>query len=260
MLQKLRPISEKHSIFRSVATLFVPQNFLKPEDIFDKCKDFEGFKLYPKKSLAKPTIININNNSLGISNNEINGFLFENYSEKGSINNIFKLENKDNRAIISLETRNYTNWQSFKQSWFTDLINFSQKIEFYVDAISLSYRDEFIWEDPSKIPVDLIFDVKSELLNKKFIDSRNGSLILISQGSDKKGNSFEERTEISFNNDLKRIVVEHQFATKFNSFQNIIKLIESDKLDGLFDNAHSENKSILKDIFTKEVQEIIDLS
>ena len=61
-------------------------------------------------------VVSVNGPFVGgcrISNDQINGFLFENYNN-GSINNIFKLENKDNRAILSLETRKYSDWDIFK--------------------------------------------------------------------------------------------------------------------------------------------------
>ena len=259
MLDKLRPVSGEHSIFRSIASVFIPQQFLRPEDIFEKTKQIESFENYPKKSLAKATTININNNSLGISNEQVNGFLFENYDQKGSIKNIFKLENKENRAILSLETRKYSEWKIFKDQWISDLDSFSKKNDFYLDAISLNYRDEFIWSGTESIPVKEIFDIDSELLNEKFLNSRNGPLVLISQ-VDTGGLKNEEKTEVSFNNDIKRITIDHQFAIRFNSFQLFEKLKESDKLGQLFDIAHKENKNILKNVLAKEVQDLIKLN
>jgi uncharacterized protein (TIGR04255 family) len=104
MLEFLKPISENHSISRAVASVFIPQAFFKPQDIFEKTKDVVGFKDYPKKGMMKATTININNNSLGITNEQIKGFIFESYDNKGSINNVFKLENsKGNQSILSLE-------------------------------------------------------------------------------------------------------------------------------------------------------------
>ena len=36
MLEGLVPVSGKHSIKRVIATIFIPQAFLKPEDVFEK--------------------------------------------------------------------------------------------------------------------------------------------------------------------------------------------------------------------------------
>mgnify|MGYP000052957211 CR=1 FL=1 len=261
MLEFLKPISENHSISRAVASVFIPQAFLKPQDIFEKTKDFEGFKGYPKKGLLKATTININNNNLGITNEQIKGFIFESYDEKGSIKNIFKLENnKDNQSILSLENRKYKDWDTFKNQFDSDLNSFSSMNDFYTEAISLSYRDEFIWTDRNTtIPIDEIFNIDSELLNKKFISSKNGTLVLVSQGNDEKGLPYEEKTEISFNNDIKRIIIDHQYAQKFVDIKLFSNLNKDKNFSSLYDLAHLENKKILKDILTINCQNLIKL-
>lgn len=264
MLEDLKPISGKHSINRVVATVFIPQLFLKPQDIFEKTKNLSGFKDYAKKGLTKATTINIdqNKNTLGISNEQVNGFRFESYDDYGALNNIFKIENnsnKSNQSTISLENRKYSNWLTFRDRIDADFSTFSESNDFYVQAISLNYRDEFIWKGKAGIPVKEIFNIESELLNKKFLDSKNGTLILISQGNEK-GYFVEEKTEISFNNDLNRIIIDHHYVSKFDDIKLYSKLKEQDGLNELFDTAHRENKTILKDILTPETQEIIKLN
>jgi uncharacterized protein (TIGR04255 family) len=261
MLKFLKPISENHSISRAVASVFIPQAFLKPQDIFEKTKDVDGFKGYPKKGMMKATTININNNSLGITNEQIKGFIFESYDDKGSINNVFKLENsKENQSILSLENRKYKDWDTFKNQLDSDLNSFSGMNDFYVEAISLNYRDEFIWTDRnSSIPVSEIFNMDSELLNKKFLSSKNGTLVLVSQGKDDNELSFEEKTEISFNNDIKRIIIDHQYAKRFYDIKLFSNLNKDKKFSSLYDVAHLENKKILKDILTVNCQKLIKL-
>lgn len=263
MLEFLKPISENHSISRAIASVFIPQAFLKPQDIFEKTKDVEGFKNYPKKGMMKATTININNNNntLGISNEQIKGFIFENYDDKGSINNIFKLENsKENQSILSLENRKYNDWDTFKNQLDSDLNSFSGMNDFYVEAISLNYRDEFIWTDRNNsIPVSEIFNINSELLNRKFLSSKNGTLVLVSQGNEDNGLSYEEKTEISFNNDIKRIIIDHQYARRFNDIKLFSNLNKDKNFSSLFDIPHLENKKILKDILTVNSQNLIKL-
>jgi uncharacterized protein (TIGR04255 family) len=261
MLEFLKPISENHSISRAIASVFIPQAFLKPQDIFEKTKDVIGFKSYPKKGMLKATTINIKNNNLGISNEQIKGFIFESYDDEGSINNVFKLENsKENQSILSLENRKYKNWNTFKVQLDSDLNSFSGINDFYVEAISLNYRDEFIWMDrDSSIPVAEIFNNDSELLNKKFLSSKNGTLILISQGNDENGFVYEERTEISFNNDIKRIIIDHQYVQRFGNIELFSILNKNKSFSLLYNKAHTENKKILKDILTVNSQNLIKL-
>jgi len=261
MLDHLKPISSNHSISKVIATVFIPQAFIKPEDVFEKMKNLKGFEDYPKKSILKSRTINLNQNDFAVSKDHIAGFLFESYDKLGSIDNIVRVENiKDNQAKVSIENRNYSGWNNFKNKLDQDLETFGNKYDFYIDAISLNYRDEFNWNNGDlNIPVELIFNINSELLNKKFLNSRNGTLILISQGTSG-SNFFEEKTEISFNNDLKRIIIDHQFAIRFNEIKLFSELNNSNQFSSEYDLAHTENKKILKDILTIETQTLINLN
>jgi uncharacterized protein (TIGR04255 family) len=132
--------------------------------------------------------------------------------------------------------------------------------DFYVEAISLNYRDEFIWADRNTpIPVSDIFNIDSELLNKKFLSSKNGTLVLVSQGNEESGLPYEEKTEISFNNDIKRIIIDHQYAKRFDDIKLFSNLNKDKNFSSLYDIAHLENKKILKEILTENSQELIKL-
>lgn len=259
MIDNLVPISEEHSISKVIATIFVPQSFLKPDDVFKKNK--EGFNVYQKKSLINTTTINFKNNSLGFSQeNKAKGFIFEEYDDNGVANNILKLENtRETQSIISFENRNYLGWESFRKRLLKDIKELASNNDFYVEAISLTYIDEFIWTNPNEnINVQSVFDKDSELLNQKFINSKNGTLILVSQGENERY-VFEEKTEISFNNDLKRIVLNHQFAIRLSEIKMFTKLAKDKEFLTYYDSAHNENKKVLKDLLTKECQQMINL-
>jgi len=259
MIDNLIPIAKEHSISRVIASIFIPQSFVKPADVFEKNKD--GFNNYQKKSLINATTINFNNNSVGISQeNEPKGFIFEEYDENGVANNILKLENiRDVKSTISLENRKYLGWKDFKKRLLKDIKELASNNDFYVEAISLTYIDEFIWTNSDKIiDVESIFNDKSELLNPKFLNSNNGTLILISQGKNENYN-FEEKTEISFNNDLKRIVLNHQYAIRLSDLKMFTELTLENEFLSLFDDAHEENKKVLKDLLTIECQKMINL-
>ncbi len=259
MVEGLIPASGKHSITRVVATIFVPQTFLKPEDAFGKVKDLKEFSKYQKKTIIKPTTISIKNNSFGVTSNEIAGFLFEEYDESGRLKNILKLENiRENQSVITIENRVYKDWNHFKKRLIEDVKSLSGKIDIYIDAISLTYVDEFRWINAGKINVDSIFNTESELLNKKFRDSKNGTLILISQGSNEETN-FEEKTEISFNNDVKRVAMSHQYAIKLNGLELFNGLEKSGDFENYYDESHNANKQILFDILTENCQKLINL-
>jgi uncharacterized protein (TIGR04255 family) len=262
MLDKLKPVSGKHSINRVVATVFSPQKFLKPQDVYDNINSLEGFNKYAKKSLLKPRNLILSNSSIEVKQEEVEGFIFEGYNETGEIKDILKLENKTNdRAVISFESRKYNRWKEFKSDFEKDLQTLSNKVNFYVDAVSLNYRDEFSWiDDKRDIDVDSIFknESDSELLNKKFLSSKNGTILMISKGVEN-GYNYEDRIEISFNNDIRRIVIDHQYAIRLNEYHLFKKLFSSEKFTSYFEIAHEENKKVLRDILTKECQLLINI-
>lgn len=262
MLEKLKPISGKHSINRVIATVFSPQKFLKPQDVYEKLNSSEGFNKYAKKSLIKPQNVILSNNSIELKPQEVEGFIFEGFSEAGGIKDILRLENITNdRSIISFESRKYDRWEGFKADFEKDLDTLSNKIDFYVDAISLNYRDEFAWiDDKIKIDVDSIFknESESELLNKKFLSSKNGTIVMISKGLENE-NNYEDKIEISFNNDIRRIVIDHQYAIRLNEFHLFKNLFTDKKFSTYFEIAHQENKKALKDILTIECQKLIGI-
>ena len=258
-MQYLIPVSGEHSISRVIVTFFLPQPFLKPRDIFEKLKNDKNYTKYQRRNLTKLRKIDLTNNQ-NITNEIENGFVFEEFDiQTGKLKNIFRiLNNSEKQASISLETRIYKDWKSFKSRVIKDIKSFSDTFEFYVEALSLSYIDEFIWNSTDKrIDVNSIFSKESEILNTRFKNSDNGTLILISQND--VTNKKEEKTEISFSNKIKRVTINHQYADKFDSLETFEKLNNAKVLTNSLDNAHKSNKDILKDVLSIKSQKLINL-
>jgi uncharacterized protein (TIGR04255 family) len=262
MLKHLYPISGKHSISKVVANVLIPQVILKPKDIFENLKLNQNLKTYQKKSLLKlKRIVNFGKLNLieDADEDSITGFIFEEFNEEGRLKNIFKIENKhEKQSVVTFETRIYEDWDNFYNRFKEDLKIFSDYLNFYIEAISLTYIDEFIWKSNDAIAVNLVFDKNSELLNKKFLDSKNGSIILFSQNQEKNLN-FEERIEISFSNRIKRIVINHQYGKKMSELELFTQLSGDNSFDEKFNEAHTENKKTLKDLLSSDVQDLISL-
>lgn len=259
MLDNLYPILGEHSINRTLISLYLPQMVLKPEKLFEKL-NIEYFTKYQRRNLLhSKTISFVNkNNTVSIVDEKINenivGFIFEEFNDDGVVENILILKNENNKSSINFETRNYTSWEIFFKRFYTDLQNVFDQQDLYFEAISLTYEDEFIWKSESKIPVYDIFEKNFELINSKFLNSTNGTIVLFSQNED---NKIEEKTEISFNNESKRIQIIHQHVTKFQDIidSNSLSKNIKDKLDV----AHLSNKITLNSLLTKEVKQKINL-
>lgn len=254
----LRPVTESHSINRVIASFIIPRNIIKPDLLFEKAKKSDGFNKYQKKGLSKSKTINVDFDNLNVLHEEINGFLFEMFNDSGNTSNVFRVENITNKAQIVFENRDYVSWEQFQQALYQDLESLTKVFELFVEAITLTYIDEFFWDSIERIQIDQIFDTDSELLNKQFVDSFNGTLMLVSQTDKQVDVDFdEEKTEVSFNNHFKRIVINHTFATKFSD----VKSYEHDQnfIKSGFTKAHQANKTLLKRILNKEVQDLIKL-
>lgn len=263
MVEYLRPASKKHSITKVRASIILPQPIIRPDELFQHLKMQPEFQRYQKKTVKKTRTIEINHLfnvdfSKAAEQEKIEGFTFEEFSDEGSLINYLTLQNEENHCTLSFETRMYTRWDDFFNRFKEDLIFMSNYLRLYVHIISLTYVDEFIWVHPSKIPVGKIFDSKSDLISGKFLGSENGSLILVSQVSEEK---TEEKTEIAFNNRLKRVTISHQYVERLDSknIHSVQELIDSNSFDYKFNSAHDSNKSMLNNLLSSEVKERISL-
>jgi uncharacterized protein (TIGR04255 family) len=261
MLEHLKPISQNHSISKAVATIFIAQPIIRPDLVLEKLNSKNVFPDYQKKTLSHLTTVQVNIDNQTIledQNKRINGFMLESFDEKGKIQYIFRLQNGEdnNPSIIAFETRSYTTWENFYQKFKNDFSILSNEYNFFINAISLTYIDDFNWKSEELIPVNEIFNIDSEFLNQKFLDSRDGIITLFTQQNDQS----EERTEITFSNRVKKILINHQFAKKLNNLESSNEYLNLDSFRQNFDEAHDANKDILRSLLSAEVQEIIKLN
>ncbi len=255
----LKPISDKHSINRVIANIFAPQPLLKPNDVFDAINEIEAFKGYQKKGLTSSKTIAISNNSVDVTDNKMSGFMFEEFDNRGRCINVLKLENdyNTNKLNISFENRQYNCWTDYIARIKSELNVLSDFFDLYIDAISLTYIDEFIWESTDKIDIEQVFDKNSDYLNKKFLDAYNGTLVFASQTDGVENGYKEEKTEIAFSNIVKRIIINHTTLIKHKE----IRLLKDcrQQFDQNFENSHTASKQILKEVLTTEIQKLIGL-
>ena len=120
MLNNLQPILGGHSVNRSTISLYLPQEVIKPEKLFDKINKDEHFSAkYQRRNLIFSRVISIKNekNALSIidekSNENVVGFIFEQFNIEGEVENILTLQNDNNKTLISFETRKYIRWENF---------------------------------------------------------------------------------------------------------------------------------------------------
>jgi len=262
MVEYLRAVSKKHSISKVKASIFLPQPIIRPDELFQELKGEHNFIRYQKKTLKKSRTIGIELHNIDFSKaseeEKVDGFIFEEYNDEGLLINFLSLQNEQNRSMLTFECRMYTTWNDFFSRFKEDVNYMSAFLKMYVEVLSLTYVDEFLWMHPSKVPVDKIFNINSELINNKFLKSENGSIILLSQNSEQKS---EERTEIAFSNRLRRVSINHQYVERLNAhnISSVQELIANNIFDEKFNSAHDSNKSMLDNLLSLEVKKKIGL-
>lgn len=262
MLEFLIPISKHHSIDRCIVSMHLPQEIINIKSLFEKLYKEKHFSdCYQKRTLLYSKIFTFrnDNNNLELnekSNDEIVGFVFEQFNGDGELENSILLKNEHNKAVVNFETRNYSRWINFKENFLLDFENMIKQSELYLQALNLTYIDEFTWDSNSKIPITEIFEEKSEYINTKFINSKNGTIIILSQ---EENLNVEEKIELSFNNDFKSVQIVHQYARILLKTTESKDLISSNELNDFLEVAHLSNKDMLNSLLTRQVKDHIKL-
>ncbi len=256
----LKPINNKHSINRVEATIYTPQLLVKPNNIFKKIYDNNGFLTYQLRSPILAKALNITERNIEVKASETVGFIFEQFNDKGRSINSLKIENQQNRCVINFKNREYTDWQEFINRFKSDIIQLINYYPFYAEAIALEYTDEFIWASDSTINLENVFNNTNGYFSQKFLESFNGVQTILSQTDIADSNNYrEEKTDIMVDNNLKRVFINHKYITKFNDAVSISE--ENFKeLQISLEEAHSANKSLLREILTEQTQELISLN
>lgn len=252
----LIPIKKgQHSIGEAVFTLFLAQPILKPEryssfsDLKEKFHQFNttvniGIELNQKQK----------NFTLKGSEKSVNGFRFNSFSD-GKLD--WVLIGNNNTSTINIHALNYNRWAGFKEK-ILEYIKLIEKYDkgLFVRGIGLTYIDRFIFIDKENLKSEKIFNKDNKYI-PHIIFEDNGL--------------WNTNINISKNNVIENVNVlikEENEEIDINVIHNVAYNLETEisleefyqtKIKKLSDELHVYNKEFLKDIFNKEVQDIIHL-
>ncbi|KAA6323672.1 hypothetical protein EZS27_026914 [termite gut metagenome] len=257
----LHPVSDKHSIKEAVITFFLASKIIKPESfrvlIEKDLKD--SFHLFDevKQIQVKPG----NNQMPEVREIENTGFKFVGYSFGGKAAHIIQGINEENRSFYSFHTLDYKDWNSFKtQSKEHARILSIHQQGCYILAYGLHYIDEFIWDNSASYNAATIFN-KSDYLPKDAFDS---SILDYQINMDKKANEYIyfDRLAINVSDKMeqKSIVISHNISFMMDKDPQLLDdLLEEPLLDSKLDFAHQCNKTLLRDLLTDHVCQLIHI-
>jgi len=260
----LLPVSGKHSIKEAVITLFLTNPIIKPERFEELIKkDFkERFQKFEKVNQVQFKVKGKEGGALESNPPLIQenvGFKFQRY-EEGKIVAALQGVNELLRNFISYHTLNYTDWDLFLpdfKSVLTTVSDFHPNL--FVNAFSLHYIDEFMWDDETEIETKMIFNENSTLLPKEFFSCSLNNY----QFTTVKKNEFEyfDRLEIKVDDrPQKYITISHNVISNFNDNIALNELLKSSQLNEMLNHAHLLNKKTLVNILAKDVCDIIKIS
>lgn len=264
-LVNLKPFAGSHSIKEAVIALFLASKIMKPNeyesliaDVNQLGQDFQQFEV------LNPTQIKFEGPNVSILKGENAGFKFTGF-DKGKPEKILRGINEENRFFYSFHLFNYKNWNLFKGD-FLKFISILDKFQpgAFVQAYSLTYLDEFTWDQKSEMSngyeAKKLFNENSDFLPKNFFESNNVSYTLDADKSDdiKK---YSDRLDITIRDKMlgKNIGISHNQTFFLPEVNRLGNLIEDDRFSEDLDAAHDGNKHLLKNILMKEVLGKINL-
>lgn len=250
------PVSGRHAISKVIAVLHLPQEVLLINDLFNELNGSTAIASgYQKRGTTVTKTIQIDHNQVKVSNEAItNGFILEEFNSVGLAKNLLKLENASgsNKAQLTFECNEYDRWEGFITRLLHDVSEVYAHSKLLVEAISLTYVDEFEWSntDNNDLNLDLLFRTENDKSLEKLKHTYNGGLTNFTQSEFEEGKGqSEERTEIYMNKDIKRISIVHTCAHRFADIQ----LFNVDSIRKQFDLEHLKNKEELKGILIDDV-------
>ena len=259
----LKPVSDKHSVKEVVITLFLANPIIKPERfealIKDKFKD--KFQKFEKVNQVQFQLKGKEGGSIESTPPSILenvGFKFQRF-EEGKMVTALQGVNELLRNFISYHSLDYLDWDLFLPDFKIVLIEVANfHPELFVNAFSLHYIDEFVWDSDEEIEPKNIFNENSTLLPKEFFSCQLNNYQLTTVKKDKF--VYFDRLEIQVEDRPKKfITISHNVIHNLNDNIALNNLVESTDLKDMLDHAHLLNKKTLVSILTNEVCDLIKI-
>lgn len=236
--------NKNHSIKEAVITLFLD----KPIRNLDKFDDFYTQTL--QNIFTKKETINFEHNEQDA------GFKLYRVNQNET-DLLMQLSNNQYRQFISLHCLKYIRWQNFRTDFVKILSALDHWLNNKVVAFSLHYIDELNCKD-DVIPLESIFRKDSDFLPRRIFDSQNSFLVFNTQrNSDNTKYQHFDRIELKVQN--KVVSISHNSIIPIGQHDNFKDFISCNVCSDKLDWAHHQNKELLKDILSQEVQKIIGL-
>lgn len=267
-LMPFRPCNGLHSVKEAAVALFVSSPITDIHEFLDFHKGNTNLKkLFPESKIVYQINGKAGSTSdyKDITSESAMGFIIAKVDTNNSPERLFQGINElDNRYFFSYHESAYTRWLPFKEELSIVLDMFKGLLHGYTyNGLSLTYTDEYYWDDNQPIDYNLIFKKNTRFLPPIFFEEGNTSSELTStMNISEKGLNFYVRFNIE---PLQRpegsvlriihtaayvdepILLSSFLYSSDSSFKQIIQI------------AHELNKSVLKELLLEPVIDMINM-
>lgn len=264
-------VSQDHSIKEASAAIFL----LSPLDDPRKFVNFSKDNQLLGGTFDKHRIIRKRQQTFNSEEEDIQpkedleaGFSLMQTSTDETVSSIFQgINESKNRTYISFHELQYIRWANFKARFIQIIEEFEPLLkEYCADAIGLTYKDEFISNNGTPFPYELLFKNNTEYIPSIIFREQNTDAeISLTLNMRKSGYRFLVKLHILpiSNEEKVGVRINHTAVCVLNTSENADNIPVSFKNTNLMDvlqASHELNKDLLKSILTDEVIETISLT
>ncbi len=130
----------------------------------------------------------------------------------------------------------------------------------FINATSMHYVDEFLWNSEEQLSLEKIFNRQSEYLPNKFFIDKLFNFVFQSEVNEEV--SFIDRIAISVsqNFSVPTISISHNATYLYDKELNLSENLDSNLFWDFLEDAHNQNKVLLRDLLTPDILKLINLS
>lgn len=264
--EKIKPVNKDHSIKEAVISLFLALPIIKPERFNEliETKFKELFQQFEPLFQVQVQIKNQPGASPDLSQQIFNnaGFKFNSFDKGQAVRILQGLNDAGNsRTYISYHALNYSRWDPFFKEYIDAISVISAfSPDLFVTAISLQYVDEFLLLTSEAINQDAIFNTSAEYIPKEFFKSRVNQYSISTEKDIAGGMKYLDRLEIKYERLIRpSISIIHNVTMVFPEIVSLPTLLQESHFQEKLNQAHLQNKGLLRDILTDDLIKMINL-
>lgn len=250
--------NKNHGIKECVFTIFLKSPIKNLED-FPKFFKSNLLEIFDKYEIVKTFSFTFSNNPNEKNRQEVNdlgGYKLFKLEANTKPQIVCQFVNEKDRQYVALHCFEYVSWKTFRESMNVVFFALSKYINIGVSAFNLYYLDEFK-SNKEEISIESIFRKQSDLLPSGFFKSQSSFLVFNTQrheNSDKF--DYFDKIELKVQNGIMSIGHSTIISIEEENFKN---LIQSEMFWRRIEWAHDNNKLLLKDVLSEEIQEFVGL-